>query len=318
MPEPSTSATVRESRLEKSSPELKFIYVYPEPIGIEAGFFDGGDVGEVARTAEAAGWDAFALTEHPAPGARWAANGGHQTLDPLIGLTYAAAMTRTIKLLTYLVVAAYRNPMVLAKAAASLDLLSGGRLILGLGAGYQKSEFYAVGADYDGRGAQLDEALEVLPKHWAGEPFDYKGRYFDAKYVIALPKPQRQIPMWIGGNAAATLRRVADVGSGWMPLMGSAELFSTTGAPVLSGDVALAEQIAKIGERAGARRSEVAIAVAYNEIGPAVRPDDVNRHSERFAALEAIGVTHLIMSGETATASATNAYLEEFSAAFIR
>jgi probable F420-dependent oxidoreductase len=297
---------------------MKFILQYPEPIGIETDFFTGGEVGEVALAAEDAGFDVFAMTEHPIPGARWAANGGHQCLDPLIGLTYAGARTRTIQLLTYLVIAAYRNPFLLAKSAASVDLLSNGRLILGIGAGYQKSEFFALGAPFEQRGALLDEALEVLPLHWSGEPFDYKGHHFDARHVIGLPKPQRQIPIWIGGNAAPTLRRVARHAQGWMPLTGTPTLFTTTGAPELVGDAALAQQIKTIRDMADERAAGLAFAVSYEEVGKSIVPADVQRHRERIAALESLGVTHLALSVDSLDADSTRRWIEEFGANFIR
>src|SRR5580658_2605463 len=147
---------------------LRFVYHYPETVGTDADMPDSGPIDRVAATAERAGFDAFALTEHPVPGARWLAHGGHQSLDPLVALAFAAAATSRIRLLTHLVVAPYRNPFLLAKSAASLDKLSGGRFILGLGAGYHKTEFYALGVDMEERNALFDEALDVLPLHWSG------------------------------------------------------------------------------------------------------------------------------------------------------
>src|SRR6195952_5520352 len=104
----------------------------------------------VAKALEAAGWDGIAFTEHPAPGYRWLAEGGgHQTLDPFVALGAAAAVTERVKLLTYLSVAPYRNPLLLAKAAASVDMISNGRFILGLGTGYLKTEFFALGVAFN-------------------------------------------------------------------------------------------------------------------------------------------------------------------------
>jgi alkanesulfonate monooxygenase SsuD/methylene tetrahydromethanopterin reductase-like flavin-dependent oxidoreductase (luciferase family) len=127
------------------------MYQYPDLSGLEGDMLDSGPAGELARAAEGAGWDGFAFTEHPAPGLRWLQAGGHQTLDPFVALGYVAAVTARLKLLTYLSVLPYRNPMLLAKAAASVDILSGGRFILGAGTGYSKSEFHALGVDFDER-----------------------------------------------------------------------------------------------------------------------------------------------------------------------
>jgi len=297
---------------------VKFVYNYPEPEGIDIDFFSGGSIAEVAVTAEAAGWDALALSEHPAPGARWAVRGGHQTIDPLVALAAAAAVTTRLKLLTLLMVAAYRNPLVLAKAAATLDLISDERLILGIGAGYHKAEFFAVGADFEARGKYLDEALEVLPLHWRGEPFSYAGRDFDARDILGLPKPRRSaIPIWIGGNAAPTLRRVAQSGQGWMPMLASPEMMGTTGSPAIDGVRDLAEKISRIRDLAGPRASEISVLISYHDISPAAVAVDAARHRERFAELAAIGVTHLVLASDTHTHTDTRRYLEDFGAAYI-
>jgi len=152
------------------------VVVLPAPFGpinptiAPSGTVDAASLTEIAAAAERAGFAAFSLTEHPIPGARWLCSGGHQMLDPLVALAHVAAATERLRLLTYLVVAPYRNPFLLAKAAATADRLSNGRLTLGLGAGYNKSEFYALGIDFEERNALFDEVLDVLPLHWRGEP----------------------------------------------------------------------------------------------------------------------------------------------------
>ena len=204
---------------------MRYLFHYPEPHGLEADVLDAGPLHDVAAAVECAGFDGISLSEHPAPGARWLSSGGHQTLDPFVALAFAAAATQRLRVVTNIVVAPYRNPLLLAKAAATLDKLSGGRLTLGLGTGYQKSEYYAVGVDMDERNALFDEALEVIPMHWRGEPFNYQGRHFSARDVIARPRPvQDPIPIWIGGNSKLTRRRVAERAHGWMTMSGSAEV----------------------------------------------------------------------------------------------
>jgi probable F420-dependent oxidoreductase len=126
-----------------------------------------------------------------------------------VALGAVAAVTERISLLTYLAVTPYRNPMLLAKAAATVDMISGGRFILGMGTGYLKGEFFALGVDFEQRNALFDEALEVLPMHGSGERFSYEGRHFNARDLIARPSPKRPIPIWIGGNSKLTRRRVA-------------------------------------------------------------------------------------------------------------
>ena len=208
---------------------MRFIFQYPDRHGADGDLLDAGPVAELAQAAERAGWDGFAFTEHPAPTDRWLAAGGHQTLDPFVALGAVAAVTTRLRLLTYLAVLPYRNPLMLAKAAATVDKLSGGRFVLGAGAGYLKAEFFAVGADFDARNERFDEALDVLALHWRGEPFSYRGRDFEARDVVALPRPvQQPIPIWIGGNANLTLQRVASRAQGWMPLLGPPSLARTT------------------------------------------------------------------------------------------
>src|ERR1700677_5170974 len=98
------------------------MYQYPDLTGLEGDMLDSGPVGELARAAEGAGWEGFSFTEHPAPGLRWLETGGHQALEPYVELVYVAAVTSRLNLLTYLSVLPHRNPMMLAKAAASADI----------------------------------------------------------------------------------------------------------------------------------------------------------------------------------------------------
>lgn len=297
---------------------MKFLLVYPETTGPDGDLLEVGPVGEVAAAAEAAGFDGFALTEHPIPGARWLKAGGHQTLDPFVGLAFAAAATSRIRLLTYLTVVPYRNPLLLAKTAASLDRLSGGRLILGVGTGYQKSEFRALGVDLDERNTLFDEALEVLPMAWSGEAFSYKGLHFDAREVIAKPVPaQNPIPIWIGGNAAITRRRVAEAGQGWMPLGGTKELSKTTRTPHIGSNEQLADQIAMLREAAGPRGASIDVVVGYG----AHSTDgwhEVNRHREGFADLARIGVTGVVVSAPSGQAPRATEFIAAFGETYIK
>src|SRR6516165_5077630 len=139
--------------------------------GTDGDMLDAGPVADVARCAEDVGFGGFAFTEHPAPGVKWLTRGGHQTLDPFVALGHVAAVTTNLRLLTYLSVVSYRNPLMLAKAAATVDILSDGRFVLGVGTGYLKGEFHAVGSAYEERNRRFDEALDVLPLAWSGEQF---------------------------------------------------------------------------------------------------------------------------------------------------
>lgn len=276
---------------------MEFIVNYPEPVGSEAEMLESGPIGGLARASEDAGFYGFSLTEHPIPSARWLDGGGHQTVDPLVGLAFAAATTSRIRLLTYLMVVPYRNPFILAKAAATLDHLSGGRLILGVGTGYQKSEFFALGVDFDERNALMDEALEVMPMAWTGEPFSYKGLHFEARDVMSRPRPRQiPIPIWIGGNADITLRRVATRAQGWMPMAGGHITAATSRTPYLGTATDLAVRIDRLRAYAGDRADQLPILFPHVDRSIVEKPGvDVERHREAIGALEALGVTHLAL-----------------------
>jgi probable F420-dependent oxidoreductase len=281
--------------------------------GTEGDLLDAGPVADVALAAEAAGWSGLSFTEHPVPGARWLEAGGHQTLDPFVALGHAAAVTRTLRLLTYLAVLPYRNPFLVAKAAATVDKLSGGRMILGVGTGYQKSEFHALGVDFDERNALFDEALEVLPLHWSGEPFSYEGAHFQARDVISRPRPvQQPIPIWIGGNAKVTMRRVAERAQGWMPLVGPAMVSATARTAHIDGEEDLATRIAHVKELAGARAEQLDFAVAYTELDASTPGTDAGRHQDAFDRLAEAGATWIVIPGATNSAPSTLRFLEDF------
>jgi probable F420-dependent oxidoreductase len=182
-------------------------------------FLSAGAVAEVAAALEDAGFDGCHVTDHPAPDARWLDSGGHHALDPFVVLSFAAAATTSLQLQTYIYVAGYRNPFLSAKSALSLDLLSGGRLTLGVGAGYLKPEFGALGVDFDERNELLEEAIEVMKLAWTGDTVTYEGRHFRARGVRMLPRPvaDPHPPIWMGGNSTRAIRRAVESCQGWAP-----------------------------------------------------------------------------------------------------
>ncbi len=297
---------------------MRFIFQYPDAHGTDVDFLDPGPISDVARAAEAAGFDGFALTEHPAPSASWLDAGGHQTLDPFITLGHAAAVTERLKLVTYLAVLPYRNPLALAKAATTLDRLSGGRFVLGAGTGYLKSEYFALGVDFDERNALFDEALDVLPKAWSGEPFDHRGLHFDARNTIQRPTPTSpQIPIWLGGNAKRTLRRVAEHAQGWMPLISSAEMSSTVRSAHIGSLAQLSERLDLLRDLAGDRFDQLEIAAAYTDRSIHEPERDVERHREALGAFEAAGITTVIIPGSHQPHPASCDFVAAFGAAHI-
>ncbi len=298
---------------------MKYLIQHPEPIGIERDLFDAGGVVEVARAVEGAGWDGLAFTEHPAPGYRWLAEGGgHQTLDPFVALGAAAAVTERITLLTYLAVVPYRNPMLLAKAAATVDRLSNGRFVLGVGTGYLKGEFFALGVDFEERNALFDEALDVLPLYWSGERFSYEGRHFSARDVIARPAPRnRSVPIWIGGNSKLTRRRVAERAQGWMPMSGPAEMAKTTRTAYLSGLDDIAAAIRDLKDMAGPRAAAIDVMVLYTDAS-ILQPDvEVERHRDALGRIADAGATWVSFAWDFSTQAETLRFVEGFAARYL-
>jgi probable F420-dependent oxidoreductase len=172
------------------------------------------------QAAEAAGFDSVWAGEHvilpdpQAPPSPMAPQ--DRALDPLLALGWAAAHTTTIRLATGIVILPQRNPVVLAKEIASLDVLSGGRFTFGVGVGYLEPEFRAIGADFANRGAVTDEFVDAMQHLWYGEHPEFHGRFADFAGVDAYPRPaQRPIPIVYGGHSRPAFRRAVARGHGW-------------------------------------------------------------------------------------------------------
>ena len=172
------------------------------------------------QAVEAAGFESLWAGEHvvlpdpqapPSPMAPQDA-----ALDPLVALTWAAAHTSTIRLATGIVIVPQRNPVVLAKQIASLDVLSRGRFTLGVGVGYLEPEFRAIGADFANRGAVTDEYLDAMEHLWYDEHPAFHGRFADFADVDAYPRPvQQPIPIVFGAHSPVAFRRTVARGHGW-------------------------------------------------------------------------------------------------------
>jgi probable F420-dependent oxidoreductase len=175
----------------------------------------------VARAAEAAGFESLWGGEHvvlpdpQAPPSPMAPR--DRILDPVIALTYCAAATTRVRLGTGIIILPQRNPLVLAKELASLDTLSGGRLIFGIGVGYLEPEFRALGAPFAQRGVVTDEYLAAMRAIWSEARPAYHGRFVSFADVQAHPQPVQQPhpPIVVGGRTAAAFRRAVQQGNGW-------------------------------------------------------------------------------------------------------
>ena len=255
----------------------------------------GEGVVRLARAAEAAGFDGYGFTDHPAPTQAWLDACGHDALEPFVALGVVAAVTSTIRLIPNIVVLPYRNPFVVAKAAATLDSLSGGRFTLATGVGYLEGEYAALGVDHSQRAALFDEALEVLGRVWAGDAISFEGAGFRAESITAHPRPSAPVPIWIGGNSAAARRRVAAHGDGWCPFPAPKGMASFVGTAPLDGGDLLEAGIADLHRRletAGRDPGSVDIAFACTAGGnPAKDTFNVDAHLEGIDRLAGLGVT---------------------------
>jgi probable F420-dependent oxidoreductase len=173
----------------------------------------------LAVAAEDAGWTGVSLDDHPIPPEYWRQGGdGHDGVDPFVALAAVAAATNDLRLFVHAVQVPLRNPFLLAKTVATLDVLSKGRVELGMVTGYLPEEYAALGVSYDERNRLFDESVEVMKRAWTGEPVSYEGVHFSAVDVCARPRPVQQPhpPLWIGGNSTLAFRRVVATGRGWI------------------------------------------------------------------------------------------------------
>ncbi len=274
---------------------MKFMTEYPLHSDEDNGaWLDPANIAEFARVAEASGIDGLALTDHPAPSKKWLTHGGHETLDPFVGLGFAAAVTQRIALMTHLVVVPYRNPFLTAKSMTAVDVLSAGRTIFVLGTGYLRSEFAALGVDFDERNELFDEAVEVMRGLWSTDEFHYEGRHFSALGVTLKPaavqKPHP--PLWLGGNAKIVRERVAAWGSGWAPLLGGPQLIKTTRTPAIASDDDLATRILEIKDAMAANgRDPEGLDVNASGFNRPPADAGVDQTLEHLAHLAEMGIT---------------------------
>lgn len=139
--------------------------------------------------------------------------------DSLMPLAFIAGITERVKLHTSVLVAPYHSPVALAKQLATLDLLSGGRMIFGVGAGHLEAEFRAMSLPYEDRGRMTDEWLRLMRALWETDPVNFSGRWLSFEGMNFEPKPERRIPIWSGGHAPKNVRRAVEYGDGWNPAL---------------------------------------------------------------------------------------------------
>jgi probable F420-dependent oxidoreductase len=251
-------------------------------------------VTEFARSSEEAGFAALAFTDHPAPSAAWVDSGGEGVADPFTSLGFCAAVTTRIRLLTFVLVAAYRNPYLAAHQLATLDQLSAGRVTVGLGTGYLFGEFRALGVEPSERLHAFDDAVDVMRRAWTGSEIGSKTRCLPP--VVQVPHP----PLWIHGNSRFGVERAARYADGWLGMMthGNEVMARTTRtAPLVDFD-AVARRIDDVRDAAkAAGRDADAIELAVAGVWPMLdvrRGWDVDRCLADVASLESLGVGWIV------------------------
>jgi len=193
-------------------------------------------IAEICAVVEEVGFASGAVTDHPVPGSRWLDNGGHYAQEPFALLGMIAAVTKTLRLQTNILVLPYRNPFLTARAVSTLDVFSGGRVVLGMGAGYLKAEYKALGVDFDARNDLMDEYIKAMKLAWTGENFSFSGTGYEAPGNRMLPMPAQRPhpPLLIGGNSRRAIRRAVELGDAWHPFFAPSSLAATARTAALS------------------------------------------------------------------------------------
>ena len=176
------------------------------------------DLVEISRVCEDAGFDSVWATDHIVMPAELREPYG-QLLEPFVTLSFVAAATDSVRVGTSSIVLPQRNPILVAKQAAALDVFSGGRVILGMGIGWAEKEFGYLGADFRRRASIMDESVGLMRSLWSDEVVNFESKHFSLHDALFLPKPrQGTIPIWIAGNSDGAVRRAAKAGDGWHPV----------------------------------------------------------------------------------------------------
>jgi probable F420-dependent oxidoreductase len=182
----------------------------------------GDDIGSlvaVAKRADELGYDWVPCSDHVAIPGRAAPSMGATWYDPATTLAFVAGFTKRIRLLTHVLVLPYHHPLAVAKQYATLDRLSGGRVILGVGTGHLKPEFRALGANFDERGAVTDESIRAVRALWSNDEASFEGEHVRFREQRLAPRPVQSPhpPIWVGGNSRRAVRRAVELGDGWVP-----------------------------------------------------------------------------------------------------
>lgn len=250
-------------------------------------------ISRLAHGIEQIGYDQIDLFDHVVmgypkegrPAGPYAAN--MPILEALTTLSFLAAVTETIGLGTEVLVLPQRDPVLTAKQVSTLDTLSAGRVRLGVGVGWQESEYQALGFDFHTRGARMDEAIELLRCCWQSDPIDFAGKHRQLDAIGMEPKPPQQgnLPVWVGGHAPAALRRAGRLGDGWLAVRVEDQ---ADGAEAIATVRAHAESAGRDPNTLGFQ-SQIAPPPRQGEPGDRDFYADLDRVAARAAVLQAAG-----------------------------
>ena len=251
-----------------------------------------------AVRAEALGYDSVWVSDHVVVPNAYVDRIGAGIYDPLVTLAVAAGATGRVRLGTTVLIVPYRNPVVTAKMVSTLDALSGGRVVLGVGAGWQAEESAILGVPFAERGPMTDEYLAAMRELWTSPAPSFAGKYtrFDGLHFEPKPVQRPHPPIWVGGHGRASLRRAAEIGAAWHPINRSAEelragraelerLCRTRGRAVPPA-IALRNDLCVLRPGRPARASVRGGSVLVGEPAALV---------ERIGELKAVGVEHLVI-----------------------
>ena len=260
-------------------------------IDLDDEFISPDGIADMAQAAEAAGFDAVSVTDHPFPGDKWLAHGGHHAIDPFVALSFAAAATTTVRLHTNLLVVSYRNPWLAAHSVATLDRLSGGRMILGIGAGYLEPEFEALGVPFDDRNDRTDESIRIMRRAWTGESID-------GNTMRPTPAQPGGPPIWIGGNSRRAVRRAVELGDAWTPFpTGPAKVAARTRTAPLNTPDDLRAMVSYAAEHSAAVRRTKPLDVVFSPLSLTMIGHELTWKAdevlEEIGTLRATGMTGL-------------------------
>ena len=248
-------------------------------------------VREVGQALEEAGFTTGTVTDHPAPGSRWLDAGGHYAQDPFVMLSLMASATTKLRLQTSIVVLPYRNPFVTARAVSSLDVFSKGRVTLGVGAGYLKAEYKALGVDFDNRNALMDEYIRAMKLAWTGEDFTFEGSGYVALGNRIRPAPYQKPhpPILIGGNSRLAIRRAVELGDTWAPFFAPPAVLSMARTASISEEEDIDKALAYMHAQCERVGREVPPSLYFAGIGTIKAGYSAQEFIDRIGSLKAKG-----------------------------